>query len=391
MRIPLSTGLIPRLCHKHFNPLIVLAFLLLFNCSFAQSNLYKLLEDKPKLALVKKSINSMYNWEFEQANNYIDQLAEDIPNHPAVPFARGMVIYWQIAPVDFTSSEYERHLELLEEASGLAEKRLDIDEEDIEGQFFKMASRSLIMKHLADSGQPMKAIGEAKGVYRLMKAGFDLKDEYIEYYFTTGVYNYYREYYPEKYPAYKPFAVFFQRGDMELGLEQLRYSANNATFTRAEAYAYLTHIYLKYEENQDKAIEFAKELVSKYPKNLYFKVDYTEILLLSGKTEQVKEQIPLFLKSSDYYYQAIGYMYSGKLIEKEGEYNRALYFYKKAEKLVDKMSFRFAEQKTNLYYGMSYSYSMQVDYENAKKYYKLAKEHDINDYLKKVDKPDMKN
>lgn len=353
-------------------------------------NTYHLLDDEVRLQKAEASINAMYNWDFDEAYRLVDELEKGIEGHPVIPFSKAMILYWKIMPIDFTKPTYHEHTKLLEEASRLSDLRLEKDEDDIEGKFFKMASRSLIMKELADSGKPMKAISEARELYKLMKEGFRLKDEFVEYYFTTGVYNYYREFYPEKYPFYKPFAVFFQSGDMKKGLEQLVYATKHATFTQAEAYTYLAYIHLRYEQNHQEAIKFAKELANTYPKNLYFKVIYSETLFLSGEYTAISKHASALIRSSDPYYQAAGHLFTGIVLEQEGKHAQALYRYQKAEKLAKTMNYRFGELKAYLYFGMANCYSQQGNYELTQEYYKKAKDRDYNKYLKTVEKPQTK-
>jgi tetratricopeptide (TPR) repeat protein len=368
--------------------LFALAALLAFGAAWAQPKGYRLLQDEHRLGIARKVMKKMYNWEFQEAEALIAQLGKGIEGHPVEPFAKAMLLYWKHVPIDFTAETHKRHVALLEEASAAADRILEEDEKDLEGIFFKMASRSLLMKHLADEGESMKAASEAKGVYRLIKEGFDLKDEFVEFYFTTGLYNYYREYYPERYPAYKPIAFFFHSGDKEEGLEQLVFTARNAVFTSAEAYSYLTYIYLRYEQDHQHAVRYIQELVKLYPRNLYFAVMHAEVLFLSkryGEARAVAERIKA--QAPDSYYRAVAALLSGMLLDQEGKHDGALAQYKQAESLSKTMRYRFYEQKVYLYYGLSGAYARKGQHEQAKHYYKLAKEYDANGYLKTVPKP----
>lgn len=369
----------------------VLSLLLLLGSA---SNTYAqghILKDPKRLSQIQETVECLYRWDLDKAEVLINNFSKGIEKHPVVPFAKAMVIYWRMAPINFSDTkQYPRHLELLRQTSDYADAMLEKDEEDIEAKFFKMASKSMVMKHLADAGQPMKALGEARDVYKLIKEGFDYKEEFIEFYFTTGIYNYYREYYPEIHPVYKPFAWVFQSGDKEKGLEQLKYTAKNATFTKAEAYSYLSHIYLRYERKQDQAILYARELSKTYPKNLFFTVQYTEILLITGKYEEATKYTSVLQKHTDPYYQAAGLLFEGIIHDRhKQDYAKATDYYLQTKAITDKMNYRFGLQKVYLYYGLSRVYSKQGDTDRAKSYYQLAKDHDGNGYLKTVEKPDF--
>jgi tetratricopeptide (TPR) repeat protein len=88
--------------------------------------------------------------------------------------------------------------------------------------------------------------------------------------FGTGVYNYYAAYLPEKYPLLKPAMMFLPRGDRELGLLQLKASANKARYAAVEAKTQLMAILYNDEKQPSEAVHYARELSRTYPNNPYF-------------------------------------------------------------------------------------------------------------------------
>ena len=68
-----------------------------------------------------------------------------------------------------------------------------------------------------------------------MKTGFDLMHKNPEFYYTTGLYNYYREQYPESHPGYKTVVWVLAGGDKEKGLQLLHKASKEALFTKTEA------------------------------------------------------------------------------------------------------------------------------------------------------------
>ena len=62
---------------------------------------------------------------------------------------------------------------------------------------------------------------------------------YPDFYFFTGLYNYYREAYPEAHPIYKVLAFLFPRGDREKGSAELQNAGANSIMLKAEAYSFL--------------------------------------------------------------------------------------------------------------------------------------------------------
>ena len=144
--------------------------------------------------------------------------------------------------------------------------------------FFAMSAHGLLGEYYADKGYIMKAVGEGYNAYTLLKKGFDFVDEYPEFLFATGLYNFFRESYPEKYPVYKPLVMFFHDGNKELGISQLKRATETAILTKVEAFVYLSYIYLRYDYNPSKAQKYLSRLCLLYPNNYYAKAKYLESL-----------------------------------------------------------------------------------------------------------------
>lgn len=265
--------------------------------------------------LVKKGTDHIYNASSDSAEHYISQAEILIPNHPVIPLMRAMSILWVNIPTisEELFSEMEVHLD---SAIFLA-KEQDSDLEDPEMIFFAMASYGLLAEYYADQHHTMKAVGEANRAYGLMKKGFEIVDEHPEFLLTTGLYNYFREKYPEEHPIYKPLLWFFRSGDKKLGLEQLEAACTESFLTKVEAHVYLSYIYLRYEYNPKKAQEYLSELCRLYPGNYYAKAKYLESLANPTDFKRVPtEMIHSLITHESPYYKLAGYVFLGYFEEK---------------------------------------------------------------------------
>ncbi|WP_144017407.1 hypothetical protein [Ekhidna lutea] len=265
--------------------------------------------------LVKRGTDHIYNASPDSAEYYIAKAEKHLPYHPVIPLMRAMSILWVNIP---TISE-ELFLEMeyhLDSAVSLAVKN-DPELEDPEMIFFAMASYGLLAEYYADQGYTMRAVGEANRAYGLMKKGFEIVDEYPEFLLTTGLYNYFREKYPEKHPIYKPLLWFFRNGDMELGLNQLKRATKESFLTRVEAHVYLSYIYLRYEFEPKLAQTYLSALCEKYPNNYYAKAKYLESLANPTDFKQAPiDIIYSLIKHESPYYKLAGYVFLGYLEEK---------------------------------------------------------------------------
>ncbi len=181
--------------------------------------------------------------------------------------------------------------------------------------------------YYADNGHSSKAISHLGKIYRDIMASFDLQEEFNEFFFITGLYNYYREAYPEAHPIYKPAAMFFRKGDKTRGLEMLRFAAEETNFMRVESALFLSLIYINFENKVDSAVRYASQLHQDFPGNGYFLAKYAETLLIDHQYEEALDLI-LQLMSSDSYNKMKGTIFMGIYEEKKNnnlERSRILY------------------------------------------------------------------
>jgi len=293
--------------------LSILLLLSLAHQGYGQPSLF---DNEDYIALIKKAAAHIYNQQPDSAAIFIDQTEQVLPGHPVIYMMRALSLSWSVFPMKVGLPEFQAHEKLLRQCVSAAEKRLDKDDEDVEGVFFEMTARGLLAEYYADDGNYLKALGEARKAYGHMKSGFDLTEEYPEFYLTTGIYNYFREKYPQKHPIYKPFLWFFRSGDIELGLEQIDKATQTAIFSNVEAHLYLSYIYLRYEMQPQRAQEYLKSLTENYPNNQYFKAKLLECYIMYDQFELAEPIVEGFLEAQDPYYKLLGESMKGYQLEK---------------------------------------------------------------------------
>lgn len=288
--------------------------ILFIGCQFGHAQLF---DHADRMALIRRGVDHIYNVQSDSANLYIDSVSKILPDHPAVPMMRALNVLWTHIPLvtlDTVFSQFQRHLM---DVVDLAIKMDNGRQVHPEAIFFEMSARGLLAEYHADAGNYMKALSEAKKVYDLIKIGFELSEEFPEFLLTSGVYNYFREKYPEKNPVYKPFVWFFRSGDMELGIRQIKKATQKAVLTRVEAYVYLSYIYLRYEYEPKRAQEYLAELVRMYPANQYLQAKYLESLTPDNDFKKASLKTIRELAGSDRpYYRLAGESFWGLYLEK---------------------------------------------------------------------------
>jgi tetratricopeptide (TPR) repeat protein len=294
---------------------------------------------------------------------------------------RAMTLLWSNIPT-ITDELFLQMQDQLYYAIELAEEK-DPDLENPEIVFFAMASHGLLAEYYADQGYNLRAVGEANKAYGLMKKGFEIVDSNPQFLLTTGLYNYFREKYPEKHPIYKPLLWFFRSGNIELGLRQLERAREESVLTKVEAYVYLSYIYLRYEYKPKKAQEYLGKIIQMYPNNYYAKGKYLESLANPEDFKKAPiEIIYSLMKHENSYYKLAGYVFLGYLeetvikspekaeyayrrgleygndLESHGEYFKGLGYLGLARLLVQKEEYTEAREMLNM--AVKYAETEQI-------------------------------
>lgn len=304
---------------------LTISFIFILSYSYGQ-----VFTDYKVKSLVKKAAECIYNASYDSACVYISQTERILPDHPVVPLMRAMNILWTHIPM-IDDSLFQLMEEHLSKAIMLAEKQ-DPQLEDPEFIYFAMASHGLLAEYYADRDYYLKAASEANRAYGLIKKGFDLVNNNPEFLLTTGLYNYFREKYPERYPVYKPLLWFFRSGDMELGLRQLKAAVNDSFFSSVEAQVYLSYIYLRFEYQPQIAQKYLSNLCLTFPNNSYAKAKYLESMANPEDFRYVDVNDILSLSSHDSeYYKLAGNVFLGYHLEViQNRPDSAMVTYKKA-------------------------------------------------------------
>jgi len=246
--------------------------------------------DRPGLLeKVNTGLSYTYNFAFEDARYVQQELLRATPDHPAPVFLEALILYWEHFPLMPEDQASDRFVALMEQCVQMAETLIEQEETYLEGIFFDLFGRAFQAMFWADNGKSGKVVPDLRIMYKRTKEGFGLKEDFVEFYFSTGLYNYYIEAYPEAHPVYKPLLSFMQKGDKKLGLQQLNHAINHAVYLKVEATLFMSLIQLKYEEDLQTAAIYARRLNQDYPRNTYYQGHLLTILLHEHRYGEAEE------------------------------------------------------------------------------------------------------
>jgi tetratricopeptide (TPR) repeat protein len=338
----------------------------------------QILKDPIAKSWILEGLNKSYNFQFAEAEEIYNKIKLKYPTNPAYSTLMQMMLFTQHAPIKENAKVKAQYILHLNKAVELSEKMIAKNENDTEGIFFMLSSLGSLAAWQADNEEMMKAVNTARKAFPYMKKGMKLTDIQADFLFTTGLYNYYIEQYPEDHPIVKPFMIFFSDGNKKLGLQQMEGCSNKAIFTHVEAAYYSAYIYLKHESRSDKALIFMNNLMEKYPNNLLFVSKKAECLVNLARYDIAKPLVENLLKSQGKLYPLAGFLFQGIIEEKQAKNDiLAEAFYKKVLKIPADVRFT-QDYHAIAYLGLARISLREKNKKQAKQY--LEKAIELSEY-----------
>ncbi len=257
---------------------------LIAGTSMAQA---QILRDKNAVKALKRNMDLIYNADFKQAHKLYDSISKTYPGSPVVFLLHGILTYWENYPLLSTSPWHNSFENDMHQSISLAENNSN-PEFASENLLSNLCARGMLLTYYSANKQTMKVISLTTGTYGYIMNVFNTSYDYADLYYFSGIYNYYREAYPEKHPVYKYVAFPLRHGNMELGIKELRIAAENSVFLEAESNAQIALIYTSMEHNYEQALYFSKLNYEKYPRNKAFKFSFLQNLLLARHYDQAE-------------------------------------------------------------------------------------------------------
>jgi hypothetical protein len=333
----------------------------------------QILKDTASINLISNCVDDIYDFRFEKAHEASEKLNQLFPGHPAIHLLNGMITYWEnypLIPLSLLRNSYENDLRT---CIRLCEENSDADNYP-EYLLSNLGARGMLLLFYADNNLSENVFPLAKTTYRYIRQSFDYSSFYPDFYFFTGLYNYYREAYPDAHPVYKVLAIFFPKGDRVKGLMELQTAAINSIMLKAESSSFLSHIYINFENNYQQAYNFSKSLHELYSANLEYLAVYIRNMLLVKKYDEAEDLIRLSdNKTKNTYFESQLEVFDGILQEKKYHNNvLAQKYYKQGISDLSEFGYYGNEYAAYAYFGLSRISDINGDRQNKKMYRKKA-------------------
>lgn len=281
-----------------------------------------------------QALNDMYNFKFREAKRQFFWLKQKYPEHPLPYFLMGLNEWWQIMPNLDIEIHDEPFLAYMDTSIMKAKVLYEVDTMKVEGAFFLAASYGFKARLYSERSKWLKAASHGNKALNYLDDCRSQQELSPELLFGDGLYNYFSVWIPENYPQLRPFLILFDKGDKELGLEQLREVAHNAFYTRTEAQYWLMRILFTEENDTQGALHESEYLHETFPNNAYFHRYYTRLLFHTGRLAKAKivaEDMLMKVDSGYVGYEATSGRYAcfylARIWESNLDQEKAFYYY----------------------------------------------------------------
>jgi hypothetical protein len=277
----------------------------------------QVLRKKTSLELIKSGVDYVYNFQFDSAHQVYHKLKNAYPGHPVIFLFKGMITYWEnypLLPSSPASLIYENDMHFCIELCQKSKNQVD----EAEYLLTKLCAMGMLLLFYSDNDLSKNVIPLASGTYQFVRQSFDYTSVYTDFYFFTGLYNYYREAYPKVYPMYKTLAFIFPKGEMSKGILELQKAAFHSIFLKAESYSFLSWISTNFENDFQEAANYSKTLHELFPANInYTAAHIKNLLLIKHYDEAEKLMRSSGIESNNSFYRAQLAVFNGILQEKK--------------------------------------------------------------------------
>jgi tetratricopeptide (TPR) repeat protein len=328
-------------------------------------------------SLVKAGISQIYGIELDKAEKTFDVVLVEYPTHPSGKFFKAMITWWRILLDLENESLDQKFYDQLEEVIDMCDDILDKNKRNIDAMFFKGGSLGFRGQLLGIRESWFKAALDGKDGLNMVFKSYEVDPKNVDVQLGFGIYHYYAEVIPQRFPAVKPFMIFFPKGDKNKGLKELEYVALNGRYTLVESRHFLQKLNFQFEENMEESRRWGRILLRDFPNNPNFQKYYGLTFVKENNyPEAVKTFKDIFNKAQkglpgyNKRFKREASYYIGQEFKNRDVADSAAYYFEISEKLsreLDKEKESGFLINTVLYLGQLYD--MMGNRDKAVKYY----------------------
>lgn len=289
----------------------------LFICFFPIFLFFNIANAQVNDNLLDKGINYLYRIKFDSAQVQFEEFTNQNPNAPEGYFFQAMLEWWKINLDKNNESNDENFYNKVNKVLEICDNVLDNNDNDFKATFYKGGALGYrgLLKSIRESW--LKAAEDGREALNLLDKAAEIQPNNKDALLGIGIYNFFAEYVPDKYPMAKPLMILFPKGDKVKGLMQIKEVAMNSRFAKIEANYILAYLYINYEKNYSEAETYSRKLFTEFTENAIFEkylytsyvglgrfdeaIDGWKKVLEKGANKQTGYENKYILREANYY------------------------------------------------------------------------------------------
>lgn len=245
-------------------------FLFAFSAGLARAQVPELVNNPDFRTTAKAAVDSIYNFQFDGAEQLLKPWKEQHPDHPLWLLMEGMTFWWHVLSDLSDTSRDEEFFYMMKKADYESSRLLRNNSSHADALIIKAVSNGYIARHYSNRDEWMASLDRARSALSAHQHLSEVQPGMDDLKLAEGLKLYYSAYLPEAYPIVNTVSWFLPDGDKKGGLDLLQKASREAIFARAEATYFMGNINYNYEKDYDEAVNHFESLYNKYPRNNYY-------------------------------------------------------------------------------------------------------------------------
>jgi hypothetical protein len=240
---------------------------------------------------VATATEHIYNFRFKSADTLVIKLLNTDSNNYQVNLLAANYQWWMIITGEDSDSVRNKYQKHLDKAIYLIKSATKF-EDDNEKLYCLILAYAYKGRLNALNKNYLKAISDLNTCMDYLKRSFGKENSYDWFYLSSGLYNYYIEYWKKNYPVFYPYLVTMPAGNKKTGLEMLLnglLSSENILAT--ESRYFLMKLFLEYELSFDEASRNNSFLLKKYPSNLLYRYYQSNVQCMKNEINEAQAEL----------------------------------------------------------------------------------------------------
>lgn len=384
---------------QQIKQLFLLSVLLICCTSALRAQTPVLIDDLQFRADAVSAIDSLYNRNNSEAQYILKPWKESYPDHPLWTIWDGMELWWQVLEDLHDHSLDDELLNSMMRSDYEAGRLLSDEPGHPDGLMIRALANGYAARHHSNREEWITSVRTARKAYNFYLALMGVRPDLPDNQFVDGMRLYYSEYLPKEYPVIRTVAWLLPDGDMESGLEFIDKATTESIFAGPEATYFMGLILLNYEQEEEEAVGYFRQLVEQYPANGYYRRFLVRTLSNLAWSDQLYDEATTTLtawEENNYDGREVVmeemHFFLGREYFRNHEMDIALEHFKKSGQYSEQLP--NTEQRSM--YAVSNYYAARAHHrsgrhEEAKKYYRAAADQNVEDKIRQRAREYLKN